>query len=314
MRFGVVVGAPTLDGYVEGVRRAERLGFDLVLCSDHLELAGRHFSHFAPISALTAAALSTQRIRVGTAVLNQDLRHPAVLAREAASLDVLSGGRLELGLGMGWNEAEYRMAGIAFDPAPVRLRRFTEYVEVVKGVIGEGVFSFSGEFFEIDAMPGEPVPAQRPHPPIMIGATGPRLLELAAREADVVSLNLLRASDPADATLGAMVERVRATAGERFTSLELQLPLAATIPHATGGVDAVRSAIEAGEHFISMLAGKFGEEALAESPMVLTGSPARMADKLNSLRQRFGVSSVMVPMPQMEPLAAVINELNGAAQ
>ncbi len=196
MRFGVVVGAPTRAGYVEAVRRAEQLGYDVVLCSDHLELAGRHFSHFAPVPALTAAAMATERIRIGTSVLNQDFRHPAVLAREAASLDVLSDGRLELGLGMGWNEPEYRMAGIPFDPAPERLRRLSEYVQVVKGVMAPGPFSFSGEFFAVDSMADEPPVLQRPHPPIMIGATRPRMLALAAREADIVSLSMLQAPTP----------------------------------------------------------------------------------------------------------------------
>lgn len=314
MRFGVVVGAPSRDGYVDAVRRAEQLGFDLVLCSDHLELNGRHFSHFSPIPALTAAAMVTERVRVGTSVINQDLHHPAVLAREAASLDVLSGGRLELGLGMGWNETEYRMAGISFDPAPERLRRLAEYVQVLKGVMAEEPFSFDGEFFRIGAMPGEPAPLQRPHPPIMIGATRPRMLALAAREANIVSLSMLQAPDPSTEFLATMVEQVRAAAPERIGRLELQLPIAATIPHATGGVDAVRAAIAAGEHFISMLASKFGEEALADSPMVLTGTPQQMARRLDGLRARFGIGAVMIPMPQMAALAEVIKELNGAPQ
>lgn len=314
MRFGVVVGAPTRVGYVEAVRRAEQLGYDVVLCSDHLELAGRHFSHFAPIPALTAAALATERIRIGTSVLNHDFHHPAVLAREATSLDVLSDGRLELGLGMGWNEPEYRMAGIEFDSAPERLRRFTEYVRVVKGVMAEAAFSFSGDFFQIDAMPGEPPPVQRPHPPVMIGATRPRMLALAAREADIVSLNMLQATDPSAAALQAMIEQAQSAAPGRFSSLELQLPLAATIPHPVGGVDAVRSAVAAGEPFISMLAGKFGEEVLADAPMVLSGRPGQMAQKLQDLQTRYGISAVMIPMPQMEALAEVIQELNGATQ
>jgi probable F420-dependent oxidoreductase len=314
MRFGVVVGAPTRVEYLDAVRRAERLGFDVVLCSDHLELGGRHFSHFAPIPALTAAAMATERIRIGTSVINHDFHHPVVLAREVASLDVLSDGRLELGLGLGWNEREYKMAGIAFDPPATRVRRFGEYVKVVKGVIAEQPFSFSGEFFSVDAMPGEPPPLQRPHPPIMIGATRPRMLALAAREADIVSVSMLQADDPSEAGLMQMVEHVRAAAPERFPSLELQLPLAATIPHAIGGIEAVRAAIGAGEYFVSMLVDKFDEEAVAESPMVLTGTPAQMAQKLIDLQERFGVSAVMIPMPQMEAIAKVINELNGVTQ
>ncbi|HEX3803890.1 MAG TPA: TIGR03621 family F420-dependent LLM class oxidoreductase [Solirubrobacteraceae bacterium] len=314
MRFGVVVGAATRVEYLDAVRRAERLGFDMVLCSDHLELGGRHFSHFAPIPALTAAAIATERIRIGTSVLNHDFHQPAVIAREAASLDVLSEGRLELGLGLGWNEREYTMAGIAFDPPATRVRRFGEYVQVVKGVMAEEPFSFSGEFFSIDAMPGEPLPLQRPHPPIMIGATRPRMLALAAREADIVSLSMLQADDPSEAGLMQMVEHVRAAAPDRFPSLELQLPLAATIPHAVGGVDAVRAAIGAGEHFVSMLAEKFEEEAVAASPMVLIGTPAQMAQKLIDLQERFGISAVMIPMPQMEAISEVIHELNGVTQ
>ena len=314
MRFGVVVGAPTRVGYVEAVRRAEQLGYDVVLCSDHLDLAGRHFSHFAPVPALTAAAMATERVRIGTSVLNQDFRHPAVLAREAASLDVLSDGRLELGLGMGWNQPEYEMAGIPFDPAPERLRRFGEYVQVVKGVMAAGPFSFSGEFFTVDSMADEPPVLQRPHPPIMIGATRPRMLALAAREADIVSLNMLQADDPSDETLAAMVQRVRMAAIERFSGIELQLPLAATIPHRTGGVDAVRAAIAAGEPFISMLASKFGEEALADSPMVLTGTAVQMAQKLSDLASRLGIGAVMIPMPQMEALSRAITELKGVTQ
>jgi probable F420-dependent oxidoreductase len=315
MRFGVVVGAPDRAGYVAAVQRAEQLGYDLVLCSDHIELEGRHFSHFSPVPALTAAAMVTERIRIGTSVINQDFHHPAVLAREAASLDVLSDGRLELGLGLGWNEPEYRMAGIAFDPAPERLRRLSEYVQVVKGVMGaQEPFSFDGEFFRIQRMGAEPPTLQRPHPPIMIGATRPRMLALAAREADIVSVSMLQAPDPSEAFLQTMVDQVRAAAPERFDALELQLPIAATIVHASGGVDAVRAAIAGGEHFISMLAGKFGEEALAASPMVLTGTATQMAEKLADLQARFGIGAVMIPMPQMEPLAGVIQELNGAHQ
>lgn len=312
MRFGVVVGAPTREDYVAGVRRAESLGYDVVLCSDHLHLAGRHFSHFTPMPALTAAAMATERIRVGTAVLNQDLRHPAVLARDAASLDVLSGGRLELGLGAGWNEPEYTMAGLPFDPIGTRGRRFAEYVQVVKGVIAEPAFSFDGEFFTVTDMPGEPPPLQHPHPPLMIGATGPRLLALAAREADIVSVNLLRSPDPSEAALAQRVAWVGEAAPDRFTSLELQLPLAAVLPSSHAPPHAVRTAVDAGDAFISMLASKFDLDALAESPMVLTGSPAAMADKLSRLQQQHGIGSVMIPMPQLEALAPVIAELTQA--
>jgi probable F420-dependent oxidoreductase len=311
MRFGVVIDGPDRDGYLAAVRRAEDLGYDTVLCSDHLELEGRHFSHFAPIPALTAAAVATERIRVGTAVLNQDLRHPAVLAREAASLDVLSGGRLELGIGAGWNEPEYVMAGIHWDQMAVRVRRFTEYIQVVKGVIAEPSFSFAGEFFTITEMPGEPAPIQRPHPPIMIGAIGPKLLALAAREADIVSINMLKSPDPSEAGLAERVEWVREAASDRFGKLELQLPLAATLPSATSPADTIRNAAAAGDRFISMLLSKFDADVLAESPMILTGSQDEMTQRLGGIADRFGIGSVMIPMPQLEALAPVVAQLNG---
>lgn len=306
MRFGVVVGAPDLAGYVAAVRRAEELGYDLVLCSDHLDLSGVHFSHFAPVPALMTAALSAPQVRIGTAMLNQDLRHPAVLAREAASLDVLSGGRLELGLGAGWLASEYQAAGIPFDPAGRRVRRFAEYVRVIKGVIAEPEFSFQGEFFTIEAMPGQPPPLQRPCPPVMIGAVGPRLLELAAREADIVSINLLRLPDPGEAALAERISWVREAAGDRFGSLELQLPVTVAPPSDDGRAAAIAAAANSGDPFFARLAARTGIDQLASSPLILTGSPAQMAERLSELSERHGIGAVMVPMPQLEALGAAI--------
>lgn len=307
MRFGVVVGAPTLELYQSAVRQAESAGYDTVLCSDHLHLSGRHASHFTPIPALTTAALATRSIRVGTSVINQDLRHPAVLARDAASLDVLSGGRLELGLGAGWNEPEYTMAGIAFDPIGVRVRRFAEYVRVVKGVLAEPEFTFEGEFFTIRAMPGEPSPVQKPHPPILIGGTGPRMLRLAAREADIVSINLLKAPSPDRAELAERVALVRRSAADRAEMPELQLPLAAVVPSAQRAEDAIRTAASNPDQFLlRMLVSKFGVDAVAASPIVLVGGPEEIADRLCELEEDHGIGYVTVPMSAMEALADAI--------
>ncbi|MFH8251214.1 TIGR03621 family F420-dependent LLM class oxidoreductase [Microbacterium sp. B2969] len=309
MRFGVVVGAPTRASHLTAVQRAEDLGYDVVLCSDHLELAGRHASWFTPIPALAAAATTTERVRLGTAVINQDLRHPAVLARDAASLDVLSDGRLELGLGAGWNEPEYDMAGLRFDPIGPRVRRFAEYVQVVKGVLAEPAFSFEGEFFRIRDMPGEPAPAQAPHPPIMIGGVGPRMLALAAREADIVSINMPKSPDPGEAALAERVAWVRESTPPG-ADRELQLPLAGVVPTARSAEEAVRAAAATGDQFLlSMLARRFGVEALADSPMVLAGSTAAMADSLSRLEESFGIGYVMIPMGQLEALAPVIEAL-----
>jgi alkanesulfonate monooxygenase SsuD/methylene tetrahydromethanopterin reductase-like flavin-dependent oxidoreductase (luciferase family) len=193
----------------------------------------------------------------------------------------------------------------------VRVRRFTEYIQVVKGVIAEPSFSFAGEFFTITEMPGEPAPIQRPHPPIMIGAIGPKLLALAAREADIVSINMLKSPDPSEAGLAERVEWVREAASDRFGKLELQLPLAATLPSATSPADTIRNAAAAGDRFISMLLSKFDADVLAESPMILTGSQDEMTQRLGGIADRFGIGSVMIPMPQLEALAPVVAQLNG---
>ena len=311
MRFGVIVSAPTRGSYLDAVARAEQLGYDVALCSDHLELGGRHSSHFTPIPALTAAAMATARLRIGTSVINQDLRHPALLARDAASLDVLSGGRLELGLGAGWAEREYTMAGMQFDPIGVRVRRFAEYVAVVKGVLAEPAFSFEGEFFKISGMPGEPAPAQAPIPPIMIGATGPKLLRLAAREADIVSINMLKAPEPTPAALAERVSWVREAAGKRFERLELQMTLAAVIPAKELPERALARRIADGDPFLARLAERIGVEGLAQSPLILVGDPQQMTERLLALTDDHGIGYVMVPMMFMEALGDVIPYTRG---
>ena len=222
---------------------------------------------------------------------------------------MLSGGRLELGLGAGWLASEYQAAGIPFDPAGQRVRRFAEYVQVVKGVIAEPEFSFQGEFFTIEAMPGLPAPLQLPHPPVMIGAIGPRLLALAGREADIVSINLLRLPDPGNAALAERISWVREAAGERFDSLELQLPITAAVVSGRGRADAIAAAARSGDPFFARLAAWTDVDRLARSPMVLTGTPPEMAERLRELGERHGIGAVMVPMPQLEALGAVIPHL-----
>ncbi len=161
--------------FVEGARRIEALGYDVLLSGDHL--TPRWFS---PGPALTAAALSTTTLRVSCTVFDNDFRHPALLAKEAASIDVLTDGRLEFGIGAGWLKTEYDWIGLPFDPPGVRVSRLEESVQVIKGLWGDGPFSFSGRYYTIEGMNGTPKPVQRPHPPIFIGGGGKRLLSIAA--------------------------------------------------------------------------------------------------------------------------------------
>jgi probable F420-dependent oxidoreductase len=159
----------------ERARRAEAIGYQALVIPDHL------IEQFGPIAAMAWIAAATERLRIAAFVFNNDLRHPAVLAQELASLDVLSGGRLDVAIGAGWNEPEYAAIGMRFDPTPVRSARLGEAIRVLKGAFGDERFSFSGEHYAITDLDGQPKPVQRPHPPFLIGGGGRRTLELAGR-------------------------------------------------------------------------------------------------------------------------------------
>lgn len=182
-RFSVGGGTPlSAKALGERGRKAEALGYSTYVLSDHL------LDTLAPNVALAAIAAVTSTLRIGHFVLNNDLRHPAVLHQELATLDVLSEGRLDIGIGAGWNEPEYRASGVAFEAVPDRVSRLEDAVAVLKGLFRDEPLSFAGRHYTITAMDGRPKPVQRPHPPILIGGGGKRLLELAAREAQIVGL------------------------------------------------------------------------------------------------------------------------------
>ena len=166
-----VVDARTL---VERARWAESIGCSHICVHDHLD------ARLAPVPLLTAVAMATERIRLCPLVFNNDLRHPAVLAQELASLDILSGGRVEVGIGAGWAEREYRAAGIPYDRPGIRIERLTEAIAVLRGLFADGAFTYKGRYYSITAMDGQPKPVQRPHPPFVIGGTRERVLRLAA--------------------------------------------------------------------------------------------------------------------------------------
>ena len=201
----------------ERAHRAEATGYAVMVLPDHLVIP------LGPIATLATVAAATERLRIGTFVLNNDLRHPMVLAQELATLDVLSEGRLEIAIGAGWNIAEYTAAGIPFDRSPTRSARLEESVAVLKGLFGEGPFSFAGEHYTITEADGVPKPIQRPHPPFFIGGGGRRTLSLAGREADIVGLAPriqpgTTLVDPRSLTVDAAAEKltwVRDAAGER---------------------------------------------------------------------------------------------------
>src|SRR5712691_12906059 len=231
-RFGVACAwGDSRHDWREKARKAEQLGYATFLVPDHLQ------DHFAPVPALLAAAEATTTIRIGSHVFANDFRHPVMLAKEAATLDLLSDGRFELGLGAGWLRAEYDQAGLAFAPPGVRVGRLEEAIRLIKQLLSGGHTTFTGTHYTVTDLPGLPSPylsgllkpVQQPHPPILMGGGGPRLLALAAREADIVSIVLrsrtdgsgLDRTDFAAASMARKVRQVQAAAGERWTALEL---------------------------------------------------------------------------------------------
>ena len=292
----------------EKARRAEAMGYSSLVITDHL------LEQLAPIPAMAVIAAATERLRVGTFVFNNDLRHPAVLAQDLATLDLLSGGRLDIGIGAGWNQPEYEAIGVPFEPVGMRVGRLEESIAVLKGLFGEGQFSFSGSHYTITEMDGHPKPVQRPHPPFLIGGGGKRTLSLAGREAQIVGLapRILSGArgDPRSITIAATEEKigwVHDAAGDRFEGLELNVyPSMSEVivtDHARTEVASVRDRLRERTGF------DVTEDDLLESPHIFIGSIDGLAEKFRMLRDRLGISSIMVG--DIDQLAGVVERLAG---
>ena len=297
--------AASRDDWLTKAGRVEELGYDTLSVPDHL--VGNP-NRLSTVTALAAAAAVTTTLRLGSFVFANDFRHPAVLAQEAASLDRLSDGRLELGIGAGWMRAEYEAAGIPFDPAPVRIARLAEAIGVIKALFAGGAVTVDGDHYRLSDLALAPTPVQRPHPPILVGGGGRRILEVSARHADIVGLDprsrpdgtLDEATVTARATAQKM-EWIREAAGPRFDALEINVFVYAV--EETGDPTAVAD----------RLAADFGlpaAEVLA-SPHTLIGSIDQMVDRLQERRDTFGISYVTVGEDLMDPLAPVVARLRG---
>ncbi len=301
-RFGVTVPAVAAgSAWAERARRIEQLGYAILQVPDHFR------EQLAPVPALTAAALATTRLRIGSLVFSNDFRHPVVLAKEAATLDVLSGGRFELGLGSGWLREEYDQAGILFDAPGTRIERMAEAVTLVKGLLAGEPVHFTGRHYTIAGLRGTPTPIQRPHPPLVIGGGGPRLLSLAAREASIVSLvprarrdgGGLDRGDFGEATFRQKIEWVRAAAGDRLATLELHTLIQAVVVTDRRAIAAEQLATRF----------KIGPELVLESPYVLCGTVEEICETLRRRRQTHGVSYVTVFDRDLEMFAPVVERL-----
>ncbi len=304
-RFGVQLSfAGTGEEWAAKARRVEDLGYSTLCVPDHFD------DQLAPIPALTAAAAATSTLRVGTLVLGVDYRHPLLVAKEAATLDLLSGGRFELGMGAGWLGRDYEESGLPCDPPGVRIERLEEALAVVKGLLAGGAFSFRGRHYTITGHPGTPPPVQRPRPPILVGGGGRRVLSLAGREADIVSVNFdLRSGSlgphlGATATAEVTAERVRwvrEAAGDRFGDVELSHTVYLTL------VTEDREAVAAG------LGSGFGLDAeqVLSMPNFAIGTVAQIADELERRRDELGFSYVVVGGECHEAMAPVVARLAG---
>jgi probable F420-dependent oxidoreductase len=289
-------------------RRAEAMGVTTFAVPDHLVPMP------APIPTLAMVAAATERLRITAFVHNNDLRHPAVLAKDLATLDVYSGGRLDVAIGAGWNKPEYDAIGLSFDPLGTRVSRLTESVAVLKGCFADGPFSFAGEHYTITEYDGHPKPKQRPHPPIFIGGGGRRTLTLAAREANIVGLAPRTLSgqraDPRSITWAATEEKigwVREAAGERFAELTFnvypsQWPITVT--------DDLRGeARKVIDRMRERTGYELSEDDVINSPHVFIGSIERFVEKFQELRERLGISSFLVG--GLEELGPVVQRLAG---
>jgi probable F420-dependent oxidoreductase len=311
-RFGVIgEGIGSGDQLLAEARRAEELGYATLLLRDHF-VAEPYGDQLAPLVALTAAACATTTLHLGSFVLDNDYRHPVLLAKEAATLDQLSGGRLELGIGAGWLSDEYGRAGIPFDAPGVRVSRLEESLRVLKGLLSGSALTFAGEHYTISDLTSFPKPLRQPHPPILVGAGGRRMLALAGREADIVGV--LPSALPDDKVAENLAERspaayerkvgwIREAAGERFGEVELSLVVSVVI------ADDHR---EAAERFAAERGwGSEAADLVLGMPSVLVGSPDRIAEQMLARRERFGFSYYVVSDEQLDCFSPVVERLAG---
>jgi probable F420-dependent oxidoreductase len=276
-RFGVTGRGESLAQWREFACKAEDLGYSTLLLPDHFG------PQLAPLVALSVAAQATRTLRFGTLVLDNDFRHPAVLAKEAASVDLLTEGRFELGIGTGSMPVDNEQSGIPLDPPVIRYERIVETIRILKSFFHDESVSFNGRHYQVSGLRAYPKPVQRPHPPLLIGAQGPRMLRLAAQEADIIGV--MGPDDTAAERMG----KIRSAAGERYAQLEfntLYLRVQVDGQPATSGPQ------------FSHLAG-------------LSGSRSEIIDYLQRRRETLEVSYVAVIGTAIDAFAPVVAELAG---
>lgn len=304
-RFGVQEhSAPSGKAWRDRARLIESLGYQALYLPDHFG------EQLGPIAASMAAADATSTIRFGALVFDNDYRHPVALAKEVATLDLLSEGRFDFGLGAGWLKSDYEQSGIRYDPPGVRIDRMEEGLAIIKGLLAGGAFSFEGKHYRINSLDGYPAPVQKPHPPIIIGGGGRRMLRLAAREADIVNVNFdLREgrASPETAHTGkaeATDEKlawIKEAAGDRIDQIELSVYI--FFASITDDREAVAGALMRGLGYEL--------EDVLQTPHFLIGTVDQVVESLRERRERYGTSFVILPGNVAEDFAPVVERLSG---
>jgi probable F420-dependent oxidoreductase len=310
-RFGVwAENAHTPAQLLDTACRAEGSGFSTLLIRDHL-IEGPFPDQFGPLTALAFVAARTTTLRVGTMVISNDFRHPAVLAKEVATLDVLSEGRAELGLGAGFLRMEYEQTGMAFDDAGTRVDRLEEALDVLKGLFSPGPFEYRGRHYRIEGLESFPVPAQRPHPPILVAGSRRRMLSLAARQADIVAIQPVStgSGDVVDDSDARSPERlqlqlgwIRDAAEGRLSELELSSSATIVVAH-----DRTRAAAELA---LSRNWAVTPEQVL-EMPSVFIGSEGQVSELFEERRERFGLSYFVMTDLALDAARPLVARLAG---
>jgi probable F420-dependent oxidoreductase len=307
-RFGVNVGpARSRSEWTGKARRIEGLGYDILTVADHLT------DLVSPTPALISAAEATKNLRVGTNVLNNDLRHPVLVAHEAATVDLLTDGRLQLGLGAGSIRSEYEQAGLNFDRGAVRVERLAESVAVIKGLLRGERVTFAGNHYRVPGHTIAPLPVQKPHPPILVGGNGPQLLSLAAREADIVGLSGITfrngGAAPPDlsgwraAGVDERIQHVREAAGdERYARLEIN----ALVQRVIVTNDRRKAAEELTSRWPQLSYDEF-----LQSPYVLIGTIEQIIEELEGHRARWDISYYTIREADVDTFAPVVARLAG---
>lgn len=311
-RFGVLVATdpgdiPSREAWINLARRAEDSGYSTFLMADH------YVNECLPIAPLMFVAGATTTLRVGSCVFDNNYRHPALLAKEVAAIDLFSGGRFELGLGAGALQIDYDQSGLVFDRPGVRIRRLEESVTLIKRFFTQDTVTFAGEFYTVTDLVAAPKPVQRPHPPIFIGGGGQKTLTLAAREADIAGLEH-RVKDGADtfdafehseAALAQKVAFLREAAGSRFPSIELNHGIRKLIITDDRRAAAERRARERAATGVT-------PEQVLDDPYMFIGTIEFLVETLQRRREQYGISYLHVPFQDIEVFAPVVARLAGA--